>query len=142
MHDVPSDGRNNSAVVRPAPPVIRTAKIQLSKSNSFGKQNSLMINNKLKNFLLPSSSEFIVGVVVVDVDVVVVVVVVSVVVDVVVVVAVDVVVVVEVVVVVDAVLVVVVVGCISSSPERHVVTMSSSRTSPPPVLTSHPLHCD
>ena len=81
-------------------------------------------------------------VVVVVVDVVVVVVV-AVVVDVVVVVVVDVVVVVvEVVVVVDVVLVVVVVGCISSSLERHVVTMLSSRFSPPAVLTSHPLHCD
>ena len=78
-------------------------------------------------------------------DVEVVVVVVEVVVIVLVVVDVDVVVVmvvVDVVVVVVVVDVVVVVGCISSSPERHVVTMSSSRTSPPPVLTSHPLHCD
>ena len=31
---------------------------------------------------------------------------------------------------------------ISSSPERHRVMMSSSLTSLPPVLTSHPLHCD
>ena len=30
---------------------------------------------------------------------------------------------------------------ISSSPERHCVTILSSLTSPPPVLTSHPLHC-
>ena len=76
-------------------------------------------------------------VVTVDVDVVVVEVVV---VDVVVVEVevVDVVVVVD----VDIVVVVVVVGCISSSLDRHVVTMSSSLTSLPPVLTSHPLHCD
>ena len=72
-----------------------------------------------------------------DVDVVVV----DVVVTVVVVVDVEVVVVFEVV-VVDAVASVVVVGCISSSPERHVVLMYSSWTKPPPVLTSHPLHCD
>ena len=85
------------------------------------------------NFLANSH----IPVVTVDVDVVVVEVVV---VDVVVVEVevVDVVVVVD----VDIVVVVVVVGCISSSPDRHVVTMSSSRTSPPPVLTSHPLHCD
>ena len=68
--------------------------------------------------------------VVVDVVVVVVVVVKVVVVDVTVVV-----VVVKVVAVVDDV-------SISSSPERHRVIMSSSFSSLPPVLTSHPLHCD
>ena len=85
------------------------------------------------NFLANSH----IPVVTVDVDVVVVEVVV---VDVVVVEVevVDVVVVVD----VDIVVVVVVVGCISSSPDRHVVTMSSSLTIPPAVLTSHPLHCD
>ena len=31
---------------------------------------------------------------------------------------------------------------ISPSPERHLVTMSSSMTSPPPVLTSQPLQFD
>ena len=31
---------------------------------------------------------------------------------------------------------------ISLSPERHLVTMSSSMTSPPPVLTSQPLQFD
>ena len=136
MHDVPSNGRNNSALFRPTPPVIRTAKVQMLTSYIFR-----------KNFLLPSSSSILIVVVVVDVDVVVVV---EVVVPVVVVEVVDVdvdVVVVEVVVavvfVVDViVLVVVVEGCIPSSPDRQVVTMSSSRTSPPPVLTSHPLHCD
>ena len=85
------------------------------------------------NFLANSH----IPVVTVDVDVVVVEVVA---VDVVVVEVevVDVVVVVD----VDIVVVVVVVGCISSSPDRHVVLMYSSRTSPPPFLTSHPLHCD
>ncbi len=98
-----------------------------------------------QTFCLPSSSGLIV-VVVVDVDVVVVEVVV---VDVVVVeavvevlVEVGVVDVVVEVVVIDVADVVVVVGGISSFPERHVVSISSSRTSPPPVLTSHPLHCD
>ena len=49
-----------------------------------------------------------------------------------------------VVVVVDGVVVVanVVEVCISSSPERQVVTISSSLTSPPPVLTSQPLQSD
>ena len=48
------------------------------------------------------------------------------------------------VVVVDVVVVVVDVvdGCISFSPERQVVTISSSLTSPPPVLTSQPLQSD
>ena len=47
-------------------------------------------------------------------------------------------------VVVDVVVVVVdvVEVCISSSPERQVVTISSSLTSPPPVLTSQPLQPD
>ena len=78
--------------------------------------------------IVPSSISFIV-VVVVDVDV-----------EVILVVAVEMVVAVVVEVVVAVV--VVVVGCISWSPDRHLVTMSSSLTSPPPVLTSHPLHCD
>ena len=95
-----------------------------------------MINYVLsKNCCLPFVITFVV-VVVVDVDVDVDVVVVEVVVDVVVVVVegVDL----EVSIVEDVVDV-----CISSSPERHVVAMSSSRTKPPPaVLTSHPLHCD
>ena len=81
-------------------------------------------------------------IVVVEVVVVVVVVVVEVVIVVVVVVVEVVIVVVVVVVEVVIMVVVVVVGCISWSPDRHVVTMSSSLTSPPPVLTSHPLHCD
>ena len=67
------------------------------------------------------------------------------VIDVVVVVVNVVVVVADVVVVVVDVVVVVVdvveVG-ISSSPERQVVTISSSLTSPPPVLTSQPLQSD
>ena len=105
-----------------------------------------MIKNRsiLKTYCLPSSSGLIV-VVLVDVVVVVVGVVVTVVVVVVVVIVVAVIVVVVVVVVVvfmDVAVEVVVDGCISSSPERHVVTMSSSWTIPPPVLTSHPLHCD
>ena len=48
------------------------------------------------------------------------------------------VVVVEIVVVVVVVVVVDVDGCISSSFDRHLVTRSSSLTSPPPVLTSQP----
>ena len=88
---------------------------------------------------LPFKSTVVIVVVEVEVVVVEVVVVVVevVVVEVVVVDVVDVtvVVVVEVVAVVDDV-------SISSSPERHLVTISSSLTSPPPVLTSHPLHCD
>ena len=84
--------------------------------------------------IVPSNNSLL-FVVVVDVDVVIV--------EVFVVVVVDVkVVVVKVVVVVVVEEGVVVVGCISSSPDRHVVTISSSLTSPPPVLTSHPLHCD
>ena len=79
--------------------------------------------------MVPSNNSLL-FVVVVDVDVVIV--------DVEVVVVVEV----EVVVVLVVEEGVVVVGCISSSPDMHVVVMSSSLTSPPPVLTSHPLHCD
>ena len=43
---------------------------------------------------------------------------------------------------VTVVAVVVVEGCISSSPERHCVTMSPSLTIPPPVLTSQPPQSD
>ena len=86
---------------------------------------------------LPFKSTVVIVVVEVEVVVVEVVVVEVVVVEVVVVDVVDVtvVVVVEVVAVVDDV-------SISSSPERHRVIMSSSFSSLPPVLTSHPLHCD
>ena len=101
-------------------------------------------NNNDKYFsklCLPLFKLFL-NVVVVDVDVVVVVEVdILVVVKVVVVVEVDV----DIKIVVSVVVVVVVVvvdGCISSTLDRHVVTMSSSLMSPPPVLTSHPLHCD
>ena len=51
-------------------------------------------------------------------------------------------VVVAVAVVVVAVVVDVVEGCISSSPERHCVTISPSLTIPSPVLTSHPPQSD
>ena len=50
---------------------------------------------------------------------------------------------VDVVVVVVAEVASIVVGCsISSSPDRHLVTMSSFLDNPPPVFTFQPLHCD